>query len=798
MSEAVANRAGRARADATRDAAQHRRTAVVALLVCAAYYFTAKIGFAFTLEPGSISTLWMPNSILLAALLLMPPRAWWIVLLAALPAHLAAELQSGVPTAMVFSWFVSNSFQALIGAVCINTLIDAPLRFGSFRHLIIFLLLGAFLAPFLSSFLDIALVKFNDWGTGSYWASWRIRFLSNVLATLTLVPVIVTWATGGITAALSAPLRRYTEASLLAVGLFAVGVVVFSSQQGVADMTPSLLYWPLPFLLWAAVRFGPQGASTCLLLVMFLTISGATHGQGPFVANSSAENALSLQWFLIVVSIPMMSLAAVIAERKRTEEALQQSEARLARTEAFSLVMATHVGLDGRWLKVPPTLCALLGYTEQELLAGTFQDVTHPDDIEADWSQCQRLIRGEIRSFDLEKRYLHKDGHTIWIYLNCSAVEDDHGKLIHFLTYIKNITDSKLAEQALLESNERNQAILRALPDMTFLNNKEGVYLDYYTRDPSSLLVSPEVFLGKNIRDVLPHELAERFMDCIRRLEGTRETQVLEYSLPICGEVRDYEARLVVAEGDKILSIVRDVTETRRAADALRLGEEKLLQSHQQIRALAARLITAQESERRHISLQLHDDLSQNVATLGVAISRLKRKLPPSREEIVAELDHLGQHTNDLTTQIRRLSHQLHPAVLEHLGLVAALESQVTEFGHEEQIDVKFDAQMRSEKVPLNVSVCLYRVALEALRNISRHSDASSARISLVETGDSLTLEVSDSGHGFDVERARRGSGLGLISAEERVKLLQGAFEVSSNPGSGTILVARIPLAEGL
>jgi signal transduction histidine kinase len=336
---------------------------------------------------------------------------------------------------------------------------------------------------------------------------------------------------------------------------------------------------------------------------------------------------------------------------------------------------------------------------------------------------------------------------------------------------------------------------LRANPDLVFLNNKEGFYLNYYARDLSALLVPPEVFLGKNIRDVMPPDLAERFMDRIRRLDRTDETQVLEYSLQIGGEQRYYEARLVGAEGDKVLSIIRDMTDAHRAAEALRLGEEKLLQSNQQIRALAARLLTAQESERRHISLQLHDDLSQNVATLGVAISRLKRKLPASREEIVAELDHLGRHTNDLTTQIRRLSHQLHPAVLEHLGLVAALESQVTEFGHEEQIDVKFNALMRSEKIPLDVSVCIYRVALEALRNISRHSQATSARILLTETGDSLTLEVSDSGRGFDVERARWGSGLGLISAEERVKLLQGTFKVSSTPGSGTTLVARISLA---
>jgi signal transduction histidine kinase len=284
-------------------------------------------------------------------------------------------------------------------------------------------------------------------------------------------------------------------------------------------------------------------------------------------------------------------------------------------------------------------------------------------------------------------------------------------------------------------------------------------------------------------------------MDCIGRLDGTDESQVLEYSLQIGDEERHFEARLVSAEGGNVLSIVRDVTEARRAVDALRLGEEKLVQSHRQVRALAARLITAQESERRRISLQLHDDLSQNIATLGLSISRLKLKLPASREQIVAELNKLGQHIKDLTSQIRRLSHQLHPAVLEHLGLVAALESLVAEFGDEAQIAVSFSSRMRSVKLPFDMSVCLYRVTLEALRNVSKHSGAGSATVSLAEDDDSLTLEVSDPGRGFDIERARLGSGLGLVSAEERVKLVGGNFEVSSKPESGTTLVARIPLA---
>jgi len=109
------------------------RDARAALLVAVAYYVGARIGFAFTFQPHPISTLWPPNSLLLAALLLTPARSWWLLLLAAFPAHLAAELQSGVPAAMVLGWFVSNSSEALIGAACIRVLVAGPLRFDSSR-----------------------------------------------------------------------------------------------------------------------------------------------------------------------------------------------------------------------------------------------------------------------------------------------------------------------------------------------------------------------------------------------------------------------------------------------------------------------------------------------------------------------------------------------------------------------------------------------------------------------------------------------------------------------------------------
>jgi len=232
----------------------------------------------------------------------------------------------------------------------------------------------------------------------------------------------------------------------------------------------------------------------------------------------------------------------------------------------------------------------------------------------------------------------------------------------------------------------------------------------------------------------------------------------------------------------------------QQASQALSDSQEKLHQSHNQIRKLLGRLIDVQEAERRRISRELHDDLNQKIATLSVSISRLKRKLPMQDADLVEELDRLRETANGLTNEVRRLSHQLHPAVLEHLGLVTALESYIAGFSDEEEMNVQLTAEIGDERIPFQTSICLYRVAVEALRNVARHSGAESAAVLLKKVPDGLELQVSDSGQGFDVDVFRFGGGLGLISIEERLRSLQGTCEIRSAPERGTTLIARVPL----
>src|SRR5262245_4971466 len=207
----------------SRIATDRASTIVAAILVCAGYFIGARVGFAFTIHPSPVSILWPPNSILLAALLLMPPRTWAVLLLAAFPAHFVMQFANDIPLTMILLWFISNCSQALIGAACVRRLTGGPMRFDDSRHVGIFVF-GSIVGVFASCFLDAANVKLVHWGEGTYWQLWRSRFFGNVLAELTLVPMIVTWTHVDFRRLWRVSLRTLAELALLTIGLFGVSI----------------------------------------------------------------------------------------------------------------------------------------------------------------------------------------------------------------------------------------------------------------------------------------------------------------------------------------------------------------------------------------------------------------------------------------------------------------------------------------------------------------------------------------------------------------------------------------------
>ena len=275
-----------------------------------------------------------------------------------------------------------------------------------------------------------------------------------------------------------------------------------------------------------------------------------------------------------------------ITERKRAEEALRQSEERLARTEKFSLVMVTHTDLDGRWIKIPPTLCALLRYSEEELLGRRFIDLTHPEDVPLSLRERARLLAGEIKSFDLEKRFICKDGKIVWVYINVSVVMDEHGMPIHCLAYVKDISGRKRALDVLHESEERLQLALEAggmgIWDLDKRSNALSWSKEAFTimgLEPFGIAPTLELWAERVHPDDLPSAMA-----AIEGAIGARSQFRNEYRI-----ITDSAQRWVVSRGKpiydengqcvRVMGAIVDITERKQAEEALRhaLAEVKRL-----------------------------------------------------------------------------------------------------------------------------------------------------------------------------------------------------------------------------
>jgi signal transduction histidine kinase len=254
---------------------------------------------------------------------------------------------------------------------------------------------------------------------------------------------------------------------------------------------------------------------------------------------------------------------------------------------------------------------------------------------------------------------------------------------------------------------------------------------------------------------------------------------------------------LVVLQSALIAGLIVERSRRRRAERLKSRSDAELRVSYSRIRDLAGRLITGQEAERARIARDLHDDVCQEVAGVSVHISKLRQRSgqlqDPQTQQLLGEL---LNRASGLAESVRMLSHDLHPSVLQHVGLVAALEAHTIEVERQHDIQVGFAADEGLGPIPSDAGLCLFRIAQEALRNATRHGNARHASVSLVRTANDVELAVTDDGHGFDLATVHQnGRGLGLVSMDERARLIGGRLSLDSRVGGGTMVRVCIPAA---
>jgi signal transduction histidine kinase len=285
---------------------------------------------------------------------------------------------------------------------------------------------------------------------------------------------------------------------------------------------------------------------------------------------------------------------------------------------------------------------------------------------------------------------------------------------------------------------------------------------------------------------------------------GIRESSlplgsVVRFKVPSLWEAYKWQIGLLISvcmlQGLMITGLIVQRLRRERAEQQQHAAELHLRQSQAILRELAGKLLGAEETERRRIARELHDDLGQSLALLSVELDLLQQKPPQEPAQFTARVAKLSARVKQLSSSIHDLSHQLHPMKLEQLGLVAALRGLCNELseGHGIAIDLAHDELPVS--IAPEVSLCLYRVAQEGLQNVIRHSQARSAVVELRVLVDSICLQIQDDGVGFDISSAIRHGGLGLASMRERVRLVNGQITFNRGSPSGTQIEVRVPLS---
>ena len=231
----------------------------------------------------------------------------------------------------------------------------------------------------------------------------------------------------------------------------------------------------------------------------------------------------------------------------------------------------------------------------------------------------------------------------------------------------------------------------------------------------------------------------------------------------------------------------------KRAEEALRAKEQRLRKARDDLRSLAGKLLQAQEEERRRIAREMHDDWTQRLAVLAIDAAQVEQRLGAGHPSLAA-IQGLREQLVRLSEDVHALSRQLHPSILDDLGLADALLSECAGFARREGIAVDYRPEGVPARLPRGVALCIYRVAQEALRNIARHAGVKAARVTLVGTREELLLCVEDQGAGFDPAAVRSQPALGLSSMEERVRLIQAELTIRSEPGRGTTVEVRVSL----
>jgi len=474
----------------------------------------------------------------------------------------------------------------------------------------------------------------------------------------------------------------------------------------------------------------------------------------------------------------------------QAQKALRKSEERLR--------VAAEVGRMYAWEWDPATdkvlrsaeCLSILGFdgANRNGVAKDYFSLVHRDDRSRLWSLATSRTPKDS-DYRTEYRRFRPDGALLWLEESGHATFDKAGKMVRLIGMTADITERKLTEEKLRASEERSRRLIYASPVATIVssgsdhrseivNDQFTALFGYSIEDvPSAAEWWPLAYPDTAYREEIRREWEARAAEAIK---NRSEITPMEATVRCKdGSFRHIEFHFASLGETNLVSFV-DLTDRKRAQDELA--------------KVGGRLLQAQEEERGRIARDLHDDICQQISLLGAELGKLAEMPFASQSGFHSQINQLQERTSQILKNVGAISHELHSSKLDLLGLKVAVRSMCEEFAAFYQVKVEFIEENLPSTLPQDISICLFRVAQEALRNGLKHSRANQFRVRLMEALGVIHLSVRDEGVGFDPETARGNRGLGLISMRERLTLVGGTVEIKSKPGGGAEIHCSVPL----
>jgi two-component system, chemotaxis family, CheB/CheR fusion protein len=395
-----------------------------------------------------------------------------------------------------------------------------------------------------------------------------------------------------------------------------------------------------------------------------------------------------------------------------------------------------------------------------------------------------------------------------WHLLRVRPYRTADNKIEGLVLVLVDIDQLRRSQQHLLDARDFASSVVESVPLPIVVLNQD-----------CTIRTANTAF--RELTQMQAKELENRFlpelMNHLWGIEGTREK--LEYLLnSSVGSMIEFEhesttsqrktllvkAQALATDGTRVLLLMLEDITLRREAEMLiakqkealeseiEIAARKLDRTQEELRSLTAHLFTVQDEERQRVARELHDDISQRLSLVEIALQEMR--VDGDRTDDFNRLQSIWDQVQSLNTDVRQISHRLHPAILNDLGLSVALRSMVKEFGEREKMPVNYLTQNLPESWPPEAAKAIYRIAQEALRNVAKHAGKTHVKVILAGTDGALQLRVMDFGVGFDQEMEAPMRGLGMISMQERARLAGGTLIVQSALGHGTVVTADIPL----